>query len=70
MSRLVIFLKEQESSALCTLAESEYRDPQAQAAIIIREELVRRGLLQSPQPAIHHRTKIQNHKDSQSKEGG
>jgi hypothetical protein len=31
--------------ALRTLAEREYRDPRAQAALIIRQELQRRGLL-------------------------
>lgn len=47
MARVLIFLKPQESDALRTLAADEYRDPRAQAALIIRAELQRRGLLAS-----------------------
>jgi hypothetical protein len=56
MTKLVIFIPNQESDALRALAEQEYRDPRAQAALIIRQELERRGLLAAatdrpPQPA-------------------
>jgi len=46
MTRLTISLKDQERMALCALAAQEFRDPRAQAALIIRQELERRGLLQ------------------------
>lgn len=53
MAKIAIFLKEPDFDALRTLAESEYRDPRAQAALIIREELTRRGLLtQQDAPVI------------------
>ena len=45
MIRLTISLREQERTALRALAEQEFRDPRAQAALIIRQELERRGLL-------------------------
>ena len=45
MARVTIPLKAVERDALRILAEREFRDPQAQAAIIIRRELERAGLL-------------------------
>ena len=38
-------LRDNEHTALQTLAEKEMRDPRAQAVIIIRRELQRNGLL-------------------------
>lgn len=45
MARITINLQDQEKNALRALAEHEFRDPRAQAALIIRQELERRGLL-------------------------
>ena len=45
MTKLIIYLKEHEFGALKTLAELEYRVPKAQASLIIREELERRGMV-------------------------
>jgi hypothetical protein len=45
MSRLTISLNDSEKMALRTLAESEFREPRAQACLIIRRELERLGLL-------------------------
>lgn len=45
MSRIFITLNPQELDALRTLAEREFRDPRAQAALIIRVELEKRRLL-------------------------
>ena len=45
MAQITIFLKTTEKAALRLLAEQEFRDPRAQAALIIRQELERRGLL-------------------------
>jgi hypothetical protein len=47
-TRLVLTVPRQEKDALRFLAAREYRDYRAQAALIIRDELTRRGLL----PAI------------------
>lgn len=45
MARVVIYLRDQEVSALQQLAQLEYRAPKAQAALIIRKELERLGLV-------------------------
>lgn len=45
MARVVIYLRDQEASALQRLAEQEYRAIKAQAALIIRKELDRLGLV-------------------------
>lgn len=45
MNRLTILLSENEWIALRDLAEREYRETAAQAAFIIRRELLRLGLL-------------------------
>jgi hypothetical protein len=41
----MIRLEDQERDALIRLSQNEKRDPRAQAALIIREYLERRGLL-------------------------
>lgn len=52
MSRLTITLKQNERDALLSLAEREFREPRAQAALLIRAELERLGLLpREPLPA-------------------
>lgn len=45
MARVIINLRADEKDALLELADREFRDPRAQAALIIRTELERRGLL-------------------------
>jgi hypothetical protein len=45
MTRIPIFLDERHALALSKLARQEYRDVRQQAAVIIRDELARRGLL-------------------------
>lgn len=49
MARLIVYLPEPERDALHTLAQSEYRLPRAQAALIIHKELERLGMLSSTQ---------------------
>lgn len=51
MSRITLTLAPVEKTALLTLAEKEFRDPRAQAALIIRLELERLGFLPNPEPA-------------------
>jgi len=60
--RVTIYLDQQERDALSNLAQRERRDPRDQAALIIRHELQRAGLLpadtstaqpQQPQAARH-----------------
>jgi hypothetical protein len=45
MAKIIIHVEEHECNALDQLAEREYRTLQAQAALIIRRELERLGLL-------------------------
>ena len=45
MAKIIIHVEEHECNALDQLAEREYRTLQAQAALIIRKELERLGLL-------------------------
>jgi hypothetical protein len=45
MTRITISLRDPEKTALRALSEIEFRDPRQQAALIIRQELQRRGLL-------------------------
>lgn len=47
MPKLVIYFPKQVLDALRMLAEREYRDPRSQAALIIRDELNRMGLLEA-----------------------
>lgn len=48
MSRLSIYLSEMETEALARWAAQEMREPRDQARFLIRQELLRRGLLPDP----------------------
>lgn len=54
MARVVIYLLEPEMNALHQLAQQEYRHVKAQAALIIRNELKRLGMVMN-QPASKDR---------------
>ena len=45
MSKVIVYLPETEFGALQKLAQQEYRATQAQAAVIIRKELERLGMV-------------------------
>jgi hypothetical protein len=45
MPKIIIYLREQDYDALAELAQQKYRVPKAQAALIIRRELEKRGLI-------------------------
>ena len=47
MTRITITLSDEEKTALLSLSEKEFREPRMQAALIIRESLVQRGLLET-----------------------
>lgn len=49
MAKVIIYLKDCELTALNSLAQREYRALKAQAALIIRNELERLGLILSEQ---------------------
>jgi hypothetical protein len=48
MMRVTVTLEPEEKAALLRLAQIERRDPRRQAALILRQELERRGLLEPP----------------------
>jgi diadenosine tetraphosphate (Ap4A) HIT family hydrolase len=45
MPKVIIYLQDKELNALHKLAQKEYRQPKAQAALIIRNELQRLGMV-------------------------
>jgi len=45
MPKIIVYLRYQDHDALTELAQNEYRVPKAQAALIIRRELEKRGLI-------------------------
>jgi hypothetical protein len=53
MAKVIIYLKDCELTALNDLAQREYRALKAQAALIIRNELERLGLIPEEQPTHH-----------------
>lgn len=53
MSRITVTLTPNEKAGLISLAEKELRDPRFQATLIIRQELVRCGLLSEEQSIEH-----------------
>jgi hypothetical protein len=52
MTRITIILSDQDKKALIALAEKEFRDPHAQAALIIRLELQRQGFIEQLAPIV------------------
>ncbi|MCL4268395.1 MAG: hypothetical protein KJZ72_02570 [Anaerolineales bacterium] len=49
MAKIIVYLGDQERNALLQLAQRELRLPRAQAALIIRQELERQGMLPRPE---------------------
>lgn len=49
MPKVTFFLQEREEAALRELAAKEYREPHAQAAWIVKNELVRLGYIKHDQ---------------------
>lgn len=52
MAKIIVYLGDQERNALQLLAQRELRLPRAQAALIIRQELVRQGMLPNPEAEL------------------
>ena len=53
MAKIIVYLGEQERNALHQLAQLEMRVPRAQAALIIRQELARLGMLSVPTKSLN-----------------
>ncbi len=57
MTRITITLSDEEKTALRALSEKEFRDPRMQAALIIRRELEKQGLVESVGPVNENEPK-------------
>ncbi len=55
--RVIIIFQEKEYQALLALSEKEFRDPRMQAALIIRRELEKQGLVESAGPVNESKPK-------------
>ena len=49
MAKLMVPLKPEDEKALRKLARAEYRNPHDQAAVMLRDDLKRRGLIKDDQ---------------------
>ena len=65
MAKIIVYLREQEHDALYRLAEKEYRQPKAQAALMIRRELERLGVLEVTPDLTAIREEITDERRSQ-----
>ena len=65
MAKVIIYLRDHELTALNDLAQREYRAPKAQAALMIRRELEKLGMIQGEQRVIT--TPIEFSSNTQSK---
>ena len=71
MTKVIIYLREHEFMALNDLAQREYRAPKAQAALIIRRELEKLGMISNAQAVPSNDIKSQsNVQDESITEGG
>ena len=52
MAKVIIYLRDHELTALNDLAQREYRAPKAQAALMIRRELEKLGMIPGEQRVI------------------
>lgn len=59
MAKIIVYLGDQERNALQQLAQRELRLPRAQAALIIRQELVRQGMLPMLPPISETTTNLE-----------
>jgi len=71
MAKVIIYLRDHELTALNDLAQREYRAPKAQAALIIRRELEKLGMIPEEQPVQSNQTGLLSKvQDSPVMEGG
>ena len=65
MAKVIIYLRDHEITALNDLAQREYRAPKAQAALMIRRELEKLGMIPGEQRV--NTTPIEFSSNTQSK---
>ncbi len=66
LTRVIIIFPEKEYQALLALSEKEFRDPRQQAALIIRRELEKQGLMESAK-AVSESNALKASKDKKRK---
>lgn len=59
MAKVIVYLREPEMQALNLLAQKEYRAPKAQAALMLRTELERLGMLENI-PSVNNAPEAQH----------
>ncbi len=64
MAKVIIYLRDHEFTALNELAQREYRAPKAQAALMLRRELEKLGMIPGEQQI--NTTPIKSPSDTQS----
>ena len=65
MAKVIIYLRDHEFTALNDLAQREYRAPKAQAALMIRRELEKLGMILGEQQI--NTTPIESPSDTENK---
>jgi hypothetical protein len=65
MAKVIIYLRDHEFTALNDLAQREYRAPKAQAALMIRRELEKLGMIPGEQQI--NTTPIESPSDTENK---
>jgi hypothetical protein len=71
MAKVIIYLRDHELTVLKDLAQREYRVPKAQAALIIRRELEKLGMITGEQSVqSNHISPLSKTHDSPVVEGG
>lgn len=66
MAKVIIYLRDHELTALNDLALREYRPLKAQAALIIRKELEKLGLIPGEQPNQSNQTEFLSEVENKS----
>lgn len=67
MAKVIIYLRDHEHTALNDLAQREYRAPRAQAALIIRKELERLGMIAGEAAVSSKSNPVESMSDTQDK---
>lgn len=65
MAKIIVYLADPERNALQELAQREMRSPRAQAALILRQELTRLGMLPDQSQAATIES-LKQHAEAQS----
>ena len=65
MAKVIIYLRDHEFTALNELAQREYRAPKAQAALMIRRELEKLGMILGEQQI--NTTPLESPSDTENK---